>query len=214
MTPIRIVAERIVPFWLAPEKITGRETTDATTAMGQRYRKADGTSLTQFNTGAIVVREGSVLALTECQPHTRDPSIRLAAPTKARAMVIGDIREHGPPMLAVLFKKAALDVASWVCCTTDEVVLNGPAGPEEVAALEDVALLRSLNGGLQSWRRAAALYRQARADLALAQKLYGETDKLAASVQIASDEVLDVLHRLQRVQPLAYALAEPPGARA
>lgn len=213
MTPVQIVAQRIAPFWMAPERLTGRDAEDAATAIGQRYRKADGTSLTQFNTGAIVVREARVLALTECQPYRSDPTIRLAPPGKARNVVIDDIRENGPPLLAVLFRKGAPEVEAWVCCTADEVVLNGPAGPEEVAALEDVALLRGLPGKLPSWRQAAGLYRQARGDLAIASKLYEAADKLAAAAAMTGDAVLETLHRLQRVQPLAYALAEPAEGR-
>jgi hypothetical protein len=213
MTPAEIIAQRIVPFWLPAEETRGDAIADAARAMGRRYRKANGNALTQFNTGAIIVRPDHLLALTECQPARRDGAIELRPPTKARAAVIDDIYRHGPPLLAVLFSKGALDIAAWICCTDDEVVLNGPAGPDETAAMEDVALVRGLKGNVRAWREAAGLYRAARADLSLAPKLYAATDKLAAANGMASDAVLDVVHRLHRVPNLAYALAEPPDAR-
>ena len=215
MNAARIIAERVAPFWLTAERITGDAVAVASAAMGQRYLKADGKSLTQFNTGALVVRRDGVLALTECQPHRRDPSVRLVPPAKARAAVVEDVRQHGPPLLAVLFRKGAIDVRAWVCCTEDEVVLNGPAGPEEFAALEDVALLKGLPGSLKAWRTAAALYARARADLSLAPRLYAEADKLSAATRMAADAVMDTLHHLHRVQALAYELADttPRGER-
>src|SRR3954447_4233958 len=114
MTPVEIIAERIAPFWLADSKLTGNAAQDASAVMSQRYRKADGKSLTQFNTGALVIREGHVLALTECQPQRQSPAIRLGPTTKSRGAVIDDIRRNGPPLLTVLFRKGAIDVASWV----------------------------------------------------------------------------------------------------
>jgi hypothetical protein len=211
VTPVEIIARRIAPFWLAPEKTKGDPAADAATAMGQRYRKADGTSLTQFNTGALIVREESVLALTECQPLRPDPAIVIGPTKSSRNAVIEDIRRHGPPLLAVVFKKAAMDVGAWVCSTADEVVLNGPAGPEEVAEMEDVAMLRALPGTPRAWRKAIALYAAARADLARAPELYAEVDKLASATAQTSSTVLDILHRLHRAPYLAFALAEPSG---
>lgn len=210
MTPAEVLAERVVPFWLSPGEMTGHASIDAARVLKKRYRKVDGISLTQFNTGALVVRPDHLLALTECQPARWDGAIDLRPPAKSRAAVIDDIRGHGPPLLAVLFSKGALDIAAWICCTDDEVVLNGPAGPEEAAAMEDVALVRSLRGGVRPWREAAGLYRAARADLSLASKLYVLADKLAAVTAMGSEAVLDVIHRLHRVPNLAYALAEPP----
>ncbi len=214
MTAAELVAERIAPFWLTPERATGDPIADAATAIGQRHRKADGTTLTQFNTGALVVRPESVLALTECQPVRPHPSVRMAPPTKARAAVIADIARNGPPLLAVLFRKGALDIRAWVCCTEDEVVLNGPAGPEESALLADVAYLRSLPAPLLGWRRAAGLYAQAEAASSLADKLFVEADRLGALAGLPRRTVLDMLHRLRRVQSLAYALAEAGGTGA
>jgi hypothetical protein len=127
--------------------------------------------------------------------------------------VIDDIRRYGPPLLAVVFKKADFDIAAWVCCTTDEVVLNGPAAPEEYAALEDVAFVRSLKGSVRAWRDAAGLYRAAHADLSLAPKLYAATDKLASANGITNDAALQLVHRLHCVSNLAYALAESPEGR-
>jgi hypothetical protein len=213
MTAVEIVAARIVPFWLAPDKTTGRQSEDAALVMGQRYRKANGTSLTQFNTGAIIIRDDRVLALTECQPLRQDAAVQLGPPTKSRSAVVEDVRAFGPPLLAMLFKKAAMDVAAWVCCTSDEVVLNGPAGPEETASMEDVALLRTLPGALRTWQAAARLYALARADRMQADKLYAETDKLGASVGMTSSATLDMLHRLHHVERLAYELADTVVAR-
>jgi hypothetical protein len=214
MTAAEIVASRIAPFWLKPDQITHRTAEDADLAMRQRYLKADGKSLTQFNTGAIVIRTGTVLALTECQPARPDPGIRLAPTAKSRSAVIDDIRTHGPPLLAVMFKKGATDVSSWVCCTPDEVVLNGPAGPEEVAVMEDVAFLRQLPGALRNWRTAANLYAAATADPAQADRLYAEVDRLADAVSMPGDQVLNTLHHIHRVERLAYELAEPAGRSA
>lgn len=214
MMAAELVAARIAPFWLAPDKATGRQSEDAQLVMGQRYRKADGTSLTQFNTGAIVVREDRVLALTECQPLRLDAGVQLGPTAKSRSAVIEDVRRFGPPLLAVMFKKAAMNVGAWVCCTPDEVILNGPAGPEETAAMADVELLRGLPGNLRSWQTAAGLYASARADRTLAGRLYGESDKLAASAGMTGDATLDMLHRLHRVERLAYALADKTGANA
>jgi hypothetical protein len=205
---VDLIALRIVPFWLQPDRTTGKGGSDAATTMTQRYRKSDGTSLTQFNTGALIIRQETVLALTECQPHRNDRSITIGTTAKSRAAVIEDIRQQGPPLLAVLFRKGAIDVGSWVCCTTDEVVLNGPDGPGEVASMEDIAQLRKLNGSMRAWRDAVSLYAQASGDQALAPKLYTAVDKLATTVKMTDMAILDVLHRLRAVQPLTYALAE------
>jgi hypothetical protein len=214
MTPEELVATRIAPFWLAPEKTTGVPARDAALVMGQRYRKADGSSLTQFNTGAIIIRDDRVLALTECQPIRPGAGVRLAPTTKSRTAVIDDVRTFGPPLLAVVFKKAALDVRAWVCSTPDEVVLNGPAGPEEIASMEDVALMRTLPGTLRAWRMLAGLYAATREDRSLAERLYADVDKLASGVGMTSTTTLDVLHRLHRVGALAYSLAEVTEIRA
>jgi hypothetical protein len=213
VTAEELVAARIVPIWLQPDRIKGDAPADAALIMGQRYRKADGRSLTQFNTGAIIIREARVLAMTECQPFHRDGTVQLAPPSKSWTAVIDDIRTFGPPLLAVLFKKAAMNVAAWVCSTPDEVVLNGPAGPEETAAMEDVRLLRTLPGQMRVWQSAARLYASARADRSLADKLYVESDKLAASAGMTGSATLDMLHRLHRVERLAYALADTTAAR-
>ncbi len=213
MTAEELVAARIVPFWLQAERTKGDPSKDATLVMGQRYLKADGKSLTQFNTGAIIVRGDRVLALTECQPQRPDTSVQLAPPARSRAAVIDDVRAFGPPLLAVLFKKAAMNVGAWVCCTADEVVLNGPAGPEETAEMEDVQLLRSLPGPLRSWQATAGLYAATRADRMLADKLYTESDRLAASVGMTGDATLEMLHRLHRIERLAYALADTTAVR-
>lgn len=211
MTPVEIIAQRVAPFWLSVGKMTGNPARDAATAMSQRYRKADQKSLTQFNTGALIVREDSVLALTECQPQQRSPSIHIGPATRSRNAVIEDIRRNGPPLLAVLFRKGAIDVPSWVCSTPDEIVLNGPAGPEVAVMMEDVALLRRLKGSLKVWRSAALLYAQAQADLSLATKLYDTADKLAVGIGEGRIAVLECLHKLHQVDRLAYDLAEPSG---
>ena len=127
--------------------------------------------------------------------------------------MVEDIRRNGPPLLAVLFRKGAIDVSSWVCSTPDEIVLNGPAGPEVTILMEDVAFLRKLGGDLKSWRAAANFYAAARSDLSLAPKLYEAADKLAASTGEPSKAVLDCLHHLHRINRLAYELAEQPGRR-
>lgn len=214
MTAEELVAARIAPFWLTPERTTGVPARDAALVMGQRYRKDDGKSLTQFNTGAIIIRDDRVLALTECQPICPEAGVRLAPTTKSRAAVIDDVRTFGPPLLAVVFKKAAMDVRAWVCSTPDEVVLNGPAGPEETASMEDVALLRTLPGTLRAWRMLAGLYAAAREDRSLAERLYAEVDKVASGVGMPSAATLDMVHRLHRVDALAYALAEVTEMRA
>jgi hypothetical protein len=213
VTAVDIIAQRVAPFWLADGKLTGDPTRDAASALSQRYRKADGTSLTQFNTGALVIREDCVLALTECQPNRRDASLHIGPATKSRNTVIEDIRQNGPPLLAVLFRKGAIDVASRVCSTPDEVVLNGPAGPEVAVMMEDVALLRGLKGSLGAWRSAASLYAQATADLSVVPKLHQAVDKLAVDAGEDSSAVLECLHRLHRVDRLSYELADPVGRR-
>jgi len=78
--------------------------------------------------------------------------------------------------------------------------------------MEDVALLRSLKGDLRTWRRAAQLYAQARADLSKAAPLHAEAARLAVAVGMDDGAVLDTLHHLHRVSSLAYQLAEQPGA--
>jgi hypothetical protein len=113
----------------------------------------------------------------------------------------------------VIFKKGATDVGAWVCSTPDEIVLNGPDGPEEVAQMEDVTLLRTMPGTAKAWRKGIALYAAARADLARASDLYAEVDKLAAATGLVDSAVLNLLRRLQRVSGLAFALAEPSGPK-
>jgi hypothetical protein len=209
MTAAEIIATRVAPLWMAPERFTGDALADSMTALGQRYRKTDGASLTQFNTGALLVREQEVIALTECSPRITPPELRLGPTTKSRLAVIEDIRAHGPPVLAVVFAKGALDIRAWVCSTVDEVVMNGVAGPEEIASTEDVALLRSLPGTLRDWRAIAGRYAEAQADLSKAETLLAEAAKLAAKLQIPRERVLDVTHRLRRATGLTFDLAAP-----
>ena len=211
MTAEELVAQRLAPLWLLPERLRGGPASDAAAMFGQRYRKADGTSLTQFNTGAIVVRENSILALTECQPVRGDETLIIAAPQKARTAVVNDIRHNGPPLLAVLFRKGATDVGRWVCSTPDEVVLNGPDGPSETAAMEDVALIASLPGGVKPWRDGADLYRQSEQDETKADSLFAAADRIAATTGKPSEDVLGLLWRLRRVPSLAYHLAAQEG---
>ena len=98
MTSVKIIAERIAPFWLADDQMTDNANQNAFAAMSRRYLKADKKSLTQFNTGALIVREGHVLAFTECQPLRHTSTIRLAPTAKSRDAVIDDIRRNGPPL--------------------------------------------------------------------------------------------------------------------
>ena len=210
MTPVEIIAERVAPFWLADDQMTGNANQDAFAAMSRRYLKADKKSLTQFNTGALIVREGHVLAFTECQPFRQTSTIRLGPTTKSRDAVVDDIRRNGPPVLIVLFRKGAIDVASWVCSTPDEVVVNGPAGPDVAVMTEDVALIRTLKGNPRAWRNAAFMYARAEDDLSLATALYDAAEKLAAATGENRDSVLQCLHRLRNIDRLAYKLAEPP----
>lgn len=214
MTAEQLIAVRVAPHWLPANRFTGDSAKDAATALGQRYKKADGKSLTQFNTGALVVRESTILALTECQPLHTSAEVILCPTAKSRSAVLDDIRRHGPPLLAVLFSKGAFDIGSWLCCTPDEVVLNGPAGPEEFAAMEDVALLRTLPAPLKSWRQAAGLYAQAGRDPSRVAALHAEADRLATTAAMPAEAVFALLYRLQGVQSLAYSLTEPPGGRA
>lgn len=211
MRAVDIIAQRVAPYWLSASRLTGRREHDAATAMTQRYRKMDGTSLTQFNTGALVVRKDSILALTECQPLRQCPSIHLGSPLKCRVAVIENIRQNGPPLLAVMFRQSATDVLSWVCSTSDEIVLNGPTGPDVAVMVEDVDLIRSLKGKRNTWRGLASLYATARADLSLAPKLYDAVDKFTAAVGMDRHAVLEQLHQLHQVDRLAYELAEPSG---
>ncbi|MGG5818733.1 hypothetical protein [Falsiroseomonas sp. HW251] len=209
MTAAEVVAIRVAPFWMSPERFTGSAVADATAMMSQRYRKADGASLTQFNTGGLLVRDGEVIALTECQPREKPPGLRLASTSKSRAAIIDDIRAKGPPTLAVLFAKGAFDLRAWVCSTPDEVVLNGVAGPEEFAAMEDVVMLRDLPGSPRDWRWMTNRYTEAEADFSKAPTLHAEADKFAAKVGVPRDRVLDVAHRLRHASGLTFDLAAP-----
>jgi hypothetical protein len=209
MTAAEIIATRVAPLWMAPERFTGDALVDSMAALSQRYRKTDGASLTQFNTGALLVREQEVIALTECCPRVTSPELRLGPTTKSRAAVIEDIRTLGPPLLAVVFAKGALNIRAWLCSTADEVVLNGVAGPEEIASIEDLALLRSLPGTPRDWRAIAGRYAEAQANLSKAEPLLAEAAKLAAKLQIPRERVLDVAHRLSRATGLTFDLATP-----
>jgi hypothetical protein len=213
MTVAEIIAAHVAPLWMAPERLTGDAVADSMAALGRRYRKTDGASLTQFNTGGLLVRERELIALTECSPRITPPELRLDPTTKSRVALIEDIRAHGPPLLAVLFAKGALDIRAWVCSTADEVVLNGVAGPEEIAAMEDVALLRSLPGTPRDWRAIAGRYAEARGDLSKAEMLLAEAAKLATKLSLPRERVLDVAHRLRRATGLTFDLAAPTACR-
>lgn len=210
--PVALIAERVAPYWLKPEDATGNAIADANRAMSQRYLKADGKSVTQFNTGGLIVREAGVVALTECEPVRRDVRLTIRPPQKSRLAIIHDIQANGPPLLAVLFRKGATEVTAWVCSTPDEVVINGPAGPEEVAAMEDVAHLRALPGKLADWGRMLRAYADAAADPARAEAFFAEVTKFAAKVGMTEDAVLEALHALRHAGSLAFALAAPGGA--
>jgi hypothetical protein len=204
-----VVANRVVPLWLRPQDMTGDLGVDAAKAMTQRYLKADGQSLTQFNTGALVVREDTILAITECQPQRLDPKLTLCAPKQARAAVITDVRRYGPPLLAVLFEKGAIDVSAWVCCTADEVVLNGPAGPRETALLADVDRLRALPGNPRDWQGLVGRYRSAEVRLDEAAGLFAAVAKLAAKLGLDEAEAMQAVADLRHAGSLTFALAEP-----
>ncbi|MEO3474086.1 hypothetical protein AAFN86_19615 [Roseomonas sp. CAU 1739] len=207
MTAAELLATRVAPLWMPTGMVAGQHLAYAMAALGQRHRKADGTSLTQFNTGGLVVREATILALTDCHPISTPVALQLRPPSKARLAVIEDIRAHGPPLLAVLFAKGALDIRAWACSTPDEVVINGVAGPEETAAMEDVAELRALPGTPRDWRRMASLCADALADLAKAPTLHAEADKMGKKHEIAREQVLDVAYRLRRATGLTFDLA-------
>ena len=207
MTAAELLAEHIVPLWLDPDQTTGSPLVDASTALGKRHLKADGERLTQFNTGAIVVRDTQVLALTDCQPRQRSARLVLGAPVRSRATVIEDIRRNGPPLLAVIFKKGAFDIHRWACSTADEVVLNGLAGPEETAAMEDVALLRGLPGHPRDWRRLARLCADALMDLSSASLFHEQATKLSGSLRMNRNRVLTIVHHLRHASDLTFDLA-------
>jgi hypothetical protein len=207
-----LIAERVAPYWLKPEDVAGNAIADATKAMAQRYLKADGKSLTQFNTGGLIVRQDAVIALTECEPVQRDARLILRPTLKSRAALIEDIRANGPPLLAVLFKKGAIDVTAWVCSTPDEVVINGPAGPEEIAAMEDVTRIRALPGKLPDWGRMLRAYIEATANPAQAEAFFAAATAFAAKVGMAEEAVLETLHGLRHASNLAFALAAQDGA--
>ena len=154
-----------------------------------------------------MIREKGILALTECQPDRMDKSITFGPPQKARAAVVADIAAHGPPLLVFVFLKGAFRPESWVCCTADEIVLNGKAGPMEYAQREDVAFIRSLPEPMKAWRDLTRAYGNALEDEALAEKLFRDAEKLGARTGVG-DQVLPLLERLQRVSSLSWALAE------
>lgn len=214
MNAAEILAARIVPLWLDASKGTGDPLVDASTALSRRHLKACGRTLTQFNTGALVVRESQLLALTECQPRVHPDELILAPPVRSRAMVIEDIRRHGPPQLAVIFSKGAIDIHRWACSTADEVVLNGPAGPEETAAMADVALLRTLQGHRREWRQLGLLCARALADLGAATLLHAQAAKLARNLGLSRKRVLELAHHFRNASGLTFDLAAEPSASA
>lgn len=209
MTAADLIAERVAPLWKAPGDLVDHPLAFAMAALGQRYLKADGKSLTQFNTGGLIVREDSIVALTECQPLTRPTHLAIRPTAKSRLAVIEDIRTNGPPLLAVLFAKGALDIRAWACSTQDEVVINGVAGPEEIAAMEDVAELRRLPGLPKDWRRMTSLCADALADLGKADTFHAEAEKFAQKQGMERGRVLDVAYRLRRATGLTFDLAAP-----
>lgn len=210
MTAAELLASRIVPLWLEPAQTTGNPLADASAVLAKRHRKADGERLTQFNTGALVVREGHVLALTECTPRTQAPELVLGAPARSRATVVEDIRRNGPPLLAVIFTKGAFHIHRWACSTADEVVLNGLAGPEETACMDDVTLLRELPGQPREWRRLAWLCGQALMDLGAAEMLHEQAGKQARKLGLTPSRVLTLAHHLRGASGLTFDLATEP----
>jgi hypothetical protein len=77
--------------------------------------------------------------------------------------------------------------------------------------MEDVALLQSLKGGSKLWRDAASRYAEAQIDFSAAPKLYDVVDRLAMAVGEDCSTILERLHKLHRVDRLAYELAGPFG---
>lgn len=209
MTAAELIATRVAPLWKAPGDLAGQPLSYAMAALGQRYLKADGKSLTQFNTGGLVVREETIIALTECQPLTKPATLQMRPPSKSRLAVIEDIRANGPPLLAVLFAKGALDIRAWACGTQDEVVINGVAGPEEIAAMEDVAELRRLPGSPREWRRMTSLCADALADLSKVPGFHAEAERFAQKHAMERGKVLDVAYRLRHATGLTFDLAAP-----
>jgi hypothetical protein len=208
-TAAELIAERVAPFWLAPEEATGHVETDAQRAMSQRYKKADGEKVTQFNSGALVVRDDHVLALTACRPVRRDPTLVLGTTEKPRRKVVDDVRRNGVPHLVVLFENGAIDVGRWVCCTPDEVVFNGPDGPQEIAAMEDVERLQSLPAKPNDWRTLVRTYLDATAAPHRADLLFAKVAKFAKKTALSEDTVMEWLHTLRHAERLTFDLAAP-----
>lgn len=204
---VDLLNERIVPLWLPAEEITGDPNKDAREVVRRRYRKADGTSVTQFNTGGLLIREDSIVAWTGCRPQRLGPSLDLRPTTESRKHLIAEVRRSGPPLLTVLFRKGDPNPGAWVCCSPDEVVLNGMAGPEEQALMEDVALLRSLPGRLGDWRTMARRYAATTDDLSQADAFFGEVGRFASKVGLDEETILQQLHHLRGVDRLTFDLA-------
>jgi hypothetical protein len=122
MNACDIIAASLAPYWLPAGEKTGDPVTDAQRAIARRYRKADGAKATQFNTGGLLFRRGSMIAFTECAPAVvPGPEVSIRSTQGVRNALISDIRANGPPLLAVEFSKGANDPKKWICSTAVEV---------------------------------------------------------------------------------------------
>jgi hypothetical protein len=212
MNACEIIASSLVPYWLPAAETTGKAVADAQRAIARRYRKADGAKATQFNTGGLLFREGRMIAFTECAPAvTPGPEVSIRPTQGVRDAMVADIRANGPPLLAVEFRKGANDPTRWLCSTADEVVINGPDGPEARALMEDVGFIAALPGEQVAWRKRASEYSRVEVDADLAPKFFEDVEAFAKSIAMDTDTVLTNLHRLRLCPGLAFRLAAKEG---
>jgi hypothetical protein len=212
MNACDIIAASLAPYWLPAGEKTGDAATDAQRAIARRYRKADGAKATQFNTGGLLFRSGSMIAFTECAPAVvPGPEVSIRPTQGVRNALIADFRANGPPLLVVEFSKGANDPKRWICSTADEVVFNGPEGPEARVLMEDVRFIAALPGDQGAWKKRAGEYGRVEVDPRLAQRFFEDVEAFAGSLAIDVDTVMANLHRLRRCPGLAFRLAEKEG---
>lgn len=212
MNACDIIAASLVPYWLPADEKTGDVVVDAQRAIARRYRKVGGDKVTQFNTGGLLFRSGSMIAFTECAPSVSPgPEVSMRSTQGVRNAIIAELRANGPPLLAVEFRKGANDPTRWICSTADEVVINGPEGPEARVLMEDVRFIAALPGDQGAWKKRAGEYGRVEADPGLAQRFFEDVEAFAGSVGIDIDTVMANLHRLRLCPSLAFRLAEKEG---
>ena len=150
--------ERFARFWMPPGE------TDPISALRRRHKKADGQSLTQFNTGGLIIGAERTIVMSECQPYETLPNwLQLVPPGKSldriREEIAGGLET---PAWLFFLKKGEVVVDAWLPSVGSQYVINFLDGPDRVIDRRNASLAKALfeSGRGATYRDAAQLIKK------------------------------------------------------